>query len=132
MAADKRPKIGIVGNALLCFDPFMNDGIVELLESLGCQAILPDQAALHCDDVDYTDQLQRFYDQGVRQVIYLQSFGCVKGHVQARGAHYRNAERFPGMSITVLDYDPEASALNRENRVRLIAAAALMEQGKKG
>ena len=129
-AASDRPKIGIVGNALLCFGPFMNDGIVELLESLGCQAILPDQAALHCDDVDYTDQLQRFYDQGVRQVIYLQSFGCVKGHVQARGAHYRNAERFSGMSITVLDYDPEASALNRENRVRLIAAAALMEQGK--
>lgn len=131
-AASDRPKIGIVGNALLCFDPFMNDGIVELLESLGCQAVLPNQAALHCDDVDYTGQLQRFYDQGVRQVIYLQSFGCVKGHVQARGAHYRNAERFPGMSITVLDYDPEASALNRENRVRLIAVAALMEQGKKG
>lgn len=125
-----RPKIGIVGNPLLCFDPFMNDGIMELLERLGCQVLLPDEALLDSDDVSYTDQLQRFYDQGVRQVIYLQSFGCVKGHVQARGAHYRNAERFPGMSITVLDYDPEASALNRENRVRLIAAAALMEQGR--
>ena len=28
------------------------------------------------------------------------------------------------MHITVVDYDPEASALNRENRIRLAAEAA--------
>ena len=58
-------------------------------------------------------------------MIYLQSFGCVKGHVQARGLHYFYSERFPDMPLTVLDYDPEASALNRENRIRLIAETVL-------
>ena len=73
----------------------------------------------------YLDQLQHFYDQGVRHVIYLQSFGCLKGHVSVRGGMHGLAKRFPGMNIVVLDYDPEASALNRENRVLLALAEAL-------
>ncbi len=116
-----RPKIGIIGNPLLVFEPYMNDGLVDLLEGLGCEAVLPEEDALYTEDVRYLDQLQRFAELGVAHVIYLQSFGCVKGHVQARGAHYELADRFPDMPVTVLDYDPEASALNRENRVRLIA-----------
>lgn len=122
---DDRPKIGIIGNPLLVFDPYMNDDIVGLLERLGCAAVPPDEGALYTDDVRYLDQLEHFAASGVRQVIYLQSFGCVKGHVQARGLHYFYSERFPDMPLTVLDYDPEASALNRENRIRLIAETVL-------
>ena len=70
-------------------------------------------------------QCCRFAAAGVKHVIYLQSFGCVKGHVHARGSHYTFRERFPDMPVTVLDYDPEASALNRENRIRLIAETVL-------
>lgn len=120
-----RPKIGIIGNPLLVFEPYMNDHIVDLLEELGCHAVLPQEEALYTEDVRYLDQLERFARQGVRHVIYLQSFGCVKGHVQARGSHYDFAERFPNMPVTVLDYDPESSALNRENRIRLIAETVL-------
>ena len=28
-------------------------------------------------------------------------------------------QRFPDMPVTIIDYDPESSALNRENRIRL-------------
>lgn len=122
---DGRPRIGVIGNPLLVFDAYMNDGLVGLLEQLGCEAVLPEEGALCTEDVRYVDQLERFAAAGVRHVIYLQSFGCVKGHVQARGSHYAFAERFPDMPVTVLDYDPEASALNRENRVRLIAETVL-------
>ena len=73
----------------------------------------------------YLDQLQHFYDQGVRHVIYLQSFGCLKGHVNVRGGMHDLGKRFPGLNLVVLDYDPEASALNRENRVLLTLAEAL-------
>lgn len=124
-AEEERPKIGIIGNPLLVFSPFMNDGVVQLLEELGCKAVLPEEEALYADDVQYLDQLERFAAAGVEHVIYLQSFGCVKGHVHARGSHYAFRERFPDMPVTVLDYDPEASALNRENRIRLIAETVL-------
>ncbi|RDB61758.1 hypothetical protein C1878_10135 [Gordonibacter sp. 28C] len=123
-ADDDRPHIGILGNALLCFDAYLNDGLAASVERLGCRAVLPDPANLFVDDVRYDAQLDAFEAAGVDHVVYLQSFGCLKGHVQARGALHEAARRHPGMPVTVVDYDPEASALNRENRVRLAVAAA--------
>ncbi len=122
---DSAPLVGIIGTAPLVFDPFLNDSLVSVIKAHGCTPVLPQVEALFTDDVRYLDQLQCFYDQGVRQVIYLQSFSCLKGHVHVRGNLHALAERFPGMNIVVLDYDPEASALNRENRVLLTLAAAL-------
>ncbi|PWL79912.1 MAG: hypothetical protein DBY20_01430 [Coriobacteriia bacterium] len=119
-----RPRIGIVGNPLIVFEPFMNDHIVEMLESLGCEPVMPDPALLAGDDVRYLDQLALFAEQGIHDVIYLLSFGCLKGHVSARGALRELHERFADMRITVIDYDPESSALNRENRIRLAVDAA--------
>lgn len=119
-----RPRIGIVGNPLIVFEPFMNDHVVEMLESLGCEPIMPDPALLAGDDVRYLDQLALFDEQGIHDIIYLLSFGCLKGHVSARGALRELHERFTDMRITVIDYDPESSALNRENRIRLAVDAA--------
>lgn len=120
-----KPSVGIIGTAPLVFDAFLNDNLVSVIENHGCKAVLSEPENLFTEDIRYLDQLQRFYDAGVRHVIYLQSFGCLKGHVQVRGSMHALAKRFPGMSIVVLDYDPEASALNRENRVLLTLAEAL-------
>ena len=120
----RRVLVGIVGNPLLCFDAFMNDSILKLLERLGCDVAMPDPDKLFCEDVRYLDQLDEFSRKGVDCVIYLQSFGCMKAHVHARGFAHEFARRYPDMPITVIDYDPESSALNRENRIRLAVEAA--------
>ena len=120
----RRVLVGIVGNPLLCFDAFMNDSILKLLERLGCDVAMPDPDKLFCEDVRYLDQLDEFSRKGVDCVIYLQSFGCMKAHVHARGFAHEYARRYPDMPITVIDYDPESSALNRENRIRLAVEAA--------
>ncbi|MBX9033239.1 BadF/BadG/BcrA/BcrD ATPase family protein [Gordonibacter massiliensis (ex Traore et al. 2017)] len=130
-AEDDRPRIGILGNALLCFDAYLNDGLVAFVERLGCRAVLPDPANLFVDDVRYGAQLDAFEAAGVDHVVYLQSFGCLKGHVHARGALHEAARRHPNMPVTVVDYDPEASALNRENRIRLAVAAARQARAKR-
>ena len=114
-----RSTVGIIGCPLLCFDDFANDRIVEFAKVQGHTVFLPNADALFTDDVRYLDELTRFESLGVNHVIYLQSFGCLKGHVGSRGALHQLRTRFPNMPITVLDYDPEASALNRENRIRL-------------
>lgn len=119
------PLVGILGTAPLVFDSFLNDHLATVITAHGCTPVFPQREALFANDIRYFDQLQRFYDCGVRHVIYLQSFGCLKGHVQVRGSMHALTRRFPGMSIVVLDYDPEASALNRENRVLLTLASAL-------
>ena len=117
-------RVGIVGNPLLCFDAFMNDGVAELLHSLGCEVAMPESARLFVEDVRYLDQLDVFAREGVDCVIYLQSFGCMKAHVHARGFLREFGRRWPDMPVTVVDYDPESSALNRENRIRLAVETA--------
>lgn len=119
----RRVLVGIVGNPLLCFDAFMNDSILKLLERLGCDVAMPDPDKLFREDVRYLDQLDEFSRKGVDCVIYLQSFGCMKAHVHARGFAHEFTRRYPDMPITVIDYDPESSALNRENRIRLAVEA---------
>lgn len=113
------PKVSIIGTAPLCFEPFLNDRIAKLIKSLGYTLVYPRPESLFTDNVRYENELERFVELGVCKVIYLQSFGCLKGHVQARGSLHGLAEKYPELHITVLDYDAEASALNRENRIRL-------------
>ncbi len=117
-------RIGLIGNPLLVFDEDMNEGIVDMLEGLGCSVVMPEHDLVYVDDVRYLDQLDRFSKAGVDAVIYLQSFGCLKGHVQSRGAAHELAMRYPSMPITIVDYDSDSSALNRENRIRLAVEAA--------
>ena len=120
----RRVLVGLVGNPLLCFDAFMNDSILKLLRRLGCDVAMPDPDKLFCEDVRYLDLMDEFSRKEVDCVIYLQSFGCMKAHVHARGFAHEYARRYPDMPITVIDYDPESSALNRENRIRLAVEAA--------
>ena len=117
------PRIGIIGNPYLVFEPPLNDGLAALLESLGCSVALPDPQALLVDDVRYVDQLERWAQHRIDHVVYVQSFGCLKGHVESRGALRGLKERFPDVPITVIDYDPDASALNRKNRILLVVEA---------
>lgn len=119
---DGRPKAGLLGNPLIVYNPDLNDGVAQLVEQLGWQLVYPEPDLIEVEDVRYLAQLERFHEQGVERIIYLQSFGCLKGHVQSRGALHDLAARFPDMPITIIDYDPESSALNRENRIRLALA----------
>jgi hypothetical protein len=118
------PQMGIIGNPLLVFDSFMNENIAQLLAELGLRVVWPDASLIYAEDISYKDQLQKFNAEGVRDVIYLQSFLCLKGHVASRGALHSLRREFAGMDITVIDYDPESSALNRENRIRLAVEQA--------
>ena len=69
-------------------------------------------------------QIERFRAAGVRDIVYVQSFGCLKGHVQARGALRELERAYPDLRITVIDCDPGTSAANQESRIKLALAAA--------
>lgn len=123
-AGKRRPLIGIIGAPPLVGNPRLNDDIASFIAESGCDVALPDPSLLAIEDIRYLDQLDRFACEGVDHVIYLLSFGCLKGHIHARGAARALERRYPNMPITVVDYDPEASALNRENRIRLALESA--------
>lgn len=117
-------KIGILGDSLMCYDAFMNNDISSLISSFGFTPVFPQSDLLFRDDVRYLEQLDAFEEEGINHVIYCQAFGCLKGHIQTRGALRGLQQRYPNLYLTVIDYDPDTSTLNQENRILLALTAA--------
>lgn len=123
-SCEGRPLVGVVGAAPLVFDAGLNDNLLETIVGEGCVPVLPSVDAMLADDVTYEDQLDEFARRGVRHVIYLMSFGCLKGHTQVRANLSLLRQKYPAMPVTVIDFDGDASSLNRKNRVYLALASA--------
>jgi predicted nucleotide-binding protein (sugar kinase/HSP70/actin superfamily) len=58
--------------------------------------------------------------KGVKSFILLQPFGCLPNHFAGRGVVKRIKEEYPGIQILALDYDPDTSFANIENRLQML------------
>jgi predicted CoA-substrate-specific enzyme activase len=58
--------------------------------------------------------------RGCRAFIILQPFGCLPNHVAGRGIVRSLKERYPDAAILALDYDPDMSFANIENRLQML------------
>jgi predicted nucleotide-binding protein (sugar kinase/HSP70/actin superfamily) len=58
--------------------------------------------------------------KGVKSFVILQPFGCLPNHVCGRGIMKRVKEEYPGIHILPLDYDPDTSFANIENRLQML------------
>jgi predicted nucleotide-binding protein (sugar kinase/HSP70/actin superfamily) len=58
--------------------------------------------------------------KGVKSFIILQPFGCLPNHVCGRGIMKRVKEERPDIQILPLDYDPDTSFANIENRLQML------------
>ena len=65
------------------------------------------------------DIIQRA-DRGVQSFIILQPFGCLPNHVCGRGIIKKVREERPDIQILPLDYDPDTSFANIENRLQML------------
>lgn len=122
LLAPDAPRLGIMGNPLLVADEQLNDGLLAEVVRAGVQPVLPQFTLLRGEDISYPDQLEAFYHQGVRSIVYLMPQGCLKGHTQVRGVLNKLHTRFPQLRLTVIDYDPDGSSANRRNRLALAIA----------
>ena len=57
---------------------------------------------------------------GCRAFVILQPFGCLPNHVVGRGVAKRLKEMYPDAQILPLDYDPDVSFANLENRLQML------------
>ena len=58
--------------------------------------------------------------QGCRAFVILQPFGCLPNHVVGRGLVKQLKKRYPDAQILPLDYDPDVSFANIENRLQML------------
>ena len=57
---------------------------------------------------------------GCKNFVILQPFGCLPNHVIGRGVSKRLKEMFPDIELLPLDYDPDVSFANIENRLQML------------
>lgn len=61
---------------------------------------------------------------GVENIICAQPFGCLPNHIVAKGMSRAIKQDNPDANIVAIDYDPGATRVNQENRIKLMLANA--------
>lgn len=61
---------------------------------------------------------------GVENIICTQPFGCLPNHIVAKGMSRAIKADNPNANIVAIDYDPGATRVNQENRIKLMLANA--------
>ena len=71
-----------------------------------------------------TAEMLELIHEGVGNIICTQPFGCLPNHIAGKGMMKPIKERNPGVNIVAIDYDPGATAINQENRIKLMLSNA--------
>ena len=66
---------------------------------------------------------------GCRNFVILQPFGCLPNHVVGRGLIRALKDRYPDAQFLPLDYDPDVSFANVENRLQMLIMNAKAHAG---
>lgn len=62
--------------------------------------------------------------EGVNNIVCTQPFGCLPNHIAGKGMIRKIREHYPQANIVAVDYDPSASKINQENRIKLMLSSA--------
>ena len=81
-----------------------------------------------------TAEMLELIEQGAGNIVCTQPFGCLPNHIVGKGMMRVIKERNPQSNIVAVDYDPGATKINQENRIKLMLAnaASIAEQAGAG
>lgn len=71
-----------------------------------------------------TAEMVELYEQGVKNIVCAQPFGCLPNHIVGKGVMKPIKEKNPDVNIVAIDYDPGATRINQENRLKLMLSNA--------
>ena len=61
---------------------------------------------------------------GTTNIVCTQPFACLPNHVVGKGVIKELRRRYPLANVVAIDYDPGATRINQENRIKLMLANA--------
>ena len=71
-----------------------------------------------------TAEMLELIHSGTNNIVCTQPFGCLPNHVVGKGMIRRLKDDYPYSNIVAIDYDPGATRINQENRIKLMLANA--------
>lgn len=71
-----------------------------------------------------TAEMVELVHSGVENIVCAQPFGCLPNHIVGKGMIRKIREVHPEANIVAIDYDPGATRVNQENRIKLMLSTA--------
>ncbi|MDD6189327.1 MAG: 2-hydroxyacyl-CoA dehydratase [Clostridiales bacterium] len=71
-----------------------------------------------------TAEMLELIEDGTNNIVCTQPFGCLPNHIVGKGMIRRLKDDYPKSNIVAIDYDPGATKINQENRIKLMLANA--------
>lgn len=71
-----------------------------------------------------TGEMLELTESGYGNIVCAQPFGCLPNHIVGKGMIRKIREKHPDSNIVAVDYDPGATRVNQENRIKLMLAVA--------
>ena len=71
-----------------------------------------------------TAEMCELIEAGVTNIVCVQPFGCLPNHIAGKGTIRALREKYPTANIVPIDYDPGATRVNQENRLKLMLSVA--------
>lgn len=69
-----------------------------------------------------TAEMLELADKGIKNIVCTQPFGCLPNHICGKGMMKPLKEKNPDINIVAIDYDAGSTAVNQENRIKLMLA----------
>lgn len=71
-----------------------------------------------------TAEMVELCETGFSNIVCAQPFGCLPNHICGKGVMKKIKELHQNANIVAIDYDPSATRVNQENRIKLMLAIA--------
>lgn len=71
-----------------------------------------------------TAEMLELIHSGTPNIVCAQPFGCLPNHIVGKGMMRKLKDDFPMSNVVAIDYDPGATKINQENRIKLMLANA--------
>lgn len=71
-----------------------------------------------------TAEMLELIHSGTSSIVCTQPFGCLPNHIVGKGMIRKLKDDYPWSNIVAIDYDPGATKINQENRIKLMLANA--------
>ena len=71
-----------------------------------------------------TAEMLELIHSGTPNIVCAQPFGCLPNHIVGKGMIRVLKDDYPDSNIVAVDYDPGATKINQENRIKLMLANA--------
>ncbi|MGI5963489.1 MAG: 2-hydroxyglutaryl-CoA dehydratase [Lawsonibacter sp.] len=71
-----------------------------------------------------TAEMLELIHSGTPNIVCTQPFGCLPNHIVGKGMIRKLKDKYPYSNVVAIDYDPGATKINQENRIKLMLANA--------